>query len=163
MATMERNEPSDSLGTVASPDWWRRSGAIRERRRRTDSTSPTPRERRDHRRHVAHVIMDIRGQVQGSQVTEIRGVTVDMSCGGALAVFTEQVAANPDNTFMVRFVDSNRAPIAPGFRWGTVLRSDLLTSEYVVAVKFHQPLPPAVLVRLLDAHQPHLPHASRLA
>jgi len=151
---MERNEPSDSLGTVASPDWWRRSGAIREHWRRTDSTSPIPRERRDHRRHVAHVIMDIRGQVQGSQVTEIRGVTVDMSCGGALAVFTNQVAANPDNTFMVRFVDASGALIAPECRWGTVLRSDLdpLRSEYVVAVKFQQPLAPAVLVRLLDAH-----------
>ncbi len=152
MTAMERNEPSDSLGTVARPDWWRRSGAIRERPRRTDSTPLTPRERRDHRRHAAHVIMEIRGQVQGSQVTEIRGVTVDMSWGGALAVFTEQVAASLDNTFMVRFIDTNlRALFVPEFRWGTVLRSNPLRSEYVVAVKFHRPLPSAVLVRLLDA------------
>ncbi len=152
MTAMERNEPSDSLGTVARPDWWRRSGAIRERPRRIDSTPLTPRERRDHRRHTTHVIMEIRGQVQGSQVSEIRGVTVDMSCGGALAVFTKQVAVDPDNTFMVRFVDASGELIAPEFRWGTVLRSDSLRSEYVVAVKFQQPLPPAVLVRLLDAH-----------
>ena len=148
---MEQNEPSDSLGTVSRPDSWRCSGAMRERRQRTDLTSLTPRERRDHRRHAAHVIMEIRGRVQGSQVTEIRGVTADMSCGGALAVFTEQVAANPDTIFMVRFVDASRALIAPEFRWGTVLRSDPLRSEYIVAVKFQQPLPPAVLVRLLCA------------
>ncbi len=152
MKVMERNEPSDALGTVASLDPWRGSGAIRERRRRANSTPLSPKERRDHRRHTVHVIMEIRGQVQGSRVTEITGVTVDMGRGGALAVFTDQVAADPDNTFMVRFVDAGGTLIVPEFRWGTVLRSDPLRSEYVVAVKFQQPLPPAVLVRLLDAH-----------
>lgn len=152
MTIMDRNEPSGSLGTVPRSDWWRCFGAIRERPRRTDSTPLTPRERRDHRRHTTHVIIEIRGQVQGSQVSEIRGVTVDMSCGGALAVFTDQVAAHPGNSFMVRFVDASGALIAPEFRWGTVLRSDPLRSENVVAVKFQQPLPPAVLVRLLGAH-----------
>ena len=96
--------------------------------------------------------MEIRGHVQGSEVTEIRGVTVDMSRGGVLAVFTDQVAADPDNTFMVRFLDASGTLIAPEFRWGTVLRSDPLRSEYVVAVKFQQPLPPAVLGRLFGAH-----------
>ncbi len=111
-----------------------------------------PRERRDHRRSAAHVFMEIRGYVQGSRVTERRGVTVDMSCGGALAVFTDQVAANPDNIFVVRFVDASGALIARQFRWGTILRSDPLRSECVVAVKFQEPLPPAVLDRLLGAH-----------
>ncbi len=153
MTIKERNEPrSDSLGTVARPDWWRRSGAIRERPRRIDATPLTPRERRDHRRHTAHVVMEIRGQVQGSDVTEIRGVTLDLSRGGALVVFTDQVAADPDNTFMVRFVGTSGALIAPEFRWGTVVRSDPLRSEYVVGVKFQQPLPTRVLVRLLGAH-----------
>ena len=151
MTAMERNQRSDSLGTVARPEWRRRREASRERRRRTDSTAPNPRERRDYRRHTAHVIMEIRGHVQGSRVTEIRGVTLDLSCSGALAVFTDQIAPNPDNTFMVRFVNGSGALIAREFRWGTVLRSDPLRSEYVVAVKFQQPLPLPVLVRLLAA------------
>ena len=151
MTAMEQNEPSDSLGTVSRPDSWRCSGAIRGRGLRTDLTSLPPRERRDHRRHAAHVIMEIRGRVQGSQVTEIRGVTLDISSGGALAVFTDQVAPDPDITFMVRFVDGSGKLIAREFRWGTVLRSDPRRSEYVAAVKFHEPLPPTVLARLLDA------------
>ncbi len=110
-----------------------------------------PRERRDHRRSAAHVFMEIRGYVQGSRVTERRGVTLDISSGGALAVFPEQVAANQDNTFMVRFVDASDDLIVPGFRWGTILRSDPTRSECVVAVKFQEPLPPAVLDRLLGA------------
>ncbi len=111
-----------------------------------------PRERRDHRRSPTHVFMEIRGQVQGSQVTERRGVTLDISSGGALAVFPEQVAANQDNTFMVRFVDASDDLIVPGFRWGTILRSDPTRSECVVAVKFEPPLPPVVVVSLLGAH-----------
>lgn len=152
MAIMKQDDPGDPLGTVARPDWWRRSGAFRERRRLTDSTPLSPMERRDHRRHTAHVIMEIRGHVEASQVTEIRGVTVDMSCGGVLAVFSEQVEASPDSSFMVRFVDGSGDLIAPEFRWGTVLRADRLRSECVVAVKFEQPLPPAVLVKLLGSH-----------
>ena len=108
-------------------------------------------DRRRHARHTAHVIMEIRGPVRGSRVTEIRGVTVDMSCGGALAVFTEQVESNPDDTFMVRFVDTSGTVIAPDFRWGTVVRSDRLRSDCVVAVKFDRPLPAAVMGRLLSA------------
>ena len=109
------------------------------------------RERRDYRRHAAHVVMEIRGHVRGAHVTEIRGFTVDVSCGGALAVFADQVEATPDTTCMVRFVDASGVLIAHAFRWGTVLRSDPMRSEYVVAVKFQQPLPAAVLVRLLGA------------
>ncbi len=109
-------------------------------------------ERRDHRRNAAHVFMGIRGQVQGSQVTERRGVTLDISSGGALAVFPEQVAANQDTTFMVRFVDASDELIVPGFQWGTILRSDPMRSECVVAVKFEPPLPAAVMVSLLGAH-----------
>ena len=152
MTVMERNGPSDSLEAVERPDWQRRSRAIRERRRRTGSTPLTPSERRDHTRHTAHVIMEIRGRVQGSRVTEIRGVTADLSRGGALAVFTDHVAVNPDNPFMVRFVDAGGMLIAPECRWGTILRSDPLRSEYVVAVKFQQLLPPALLVKFLGAH-----------
>ncbi len=152
MKVMERIEPSDSLGPVACPDWSPHSGAILERRRWTGSTPLTPRERRDHRRHRAHVVMEIRGPVQGSRVTEIRGVTIDVSRGGALVVFTDQVAAEAGNTFMVRFVNASGALIAPKFRWGTILRSDPLRSECIAAVKFQQPLPPTVLVRLLGAH-----------
>ncbi len=111
-----------------------------------------PRERRDHRRSAAHVFMEIRGHVQGFHVTERRGVTLDISSGGALAVFAERVAVNPDNNFMVRFVDASGTLIAPEFRWGTVLRSDTVRSECVVAVKFEQPLAPAVLVQLFGAH-----------
>lgn len=108
-------------------------------------------ERRDHPRHAAHVLMEIRGPAQESEIAEIRGVTVDMSRGGALAVFADQAAARPGSTFMVRFVDRNDIVIAPEFRWGTVLRSYRVSSEYVVAFQFEHPLPPAVLGRLLLA------------
>ena len=111
----------------------------------------TGHERRQHSRHKANIIMDIRGHVEGSQIAEIRGVTVDVGSGGALAVFTDHVPADPDHPFMVRFVDAAGNLIAPGFRWGAVLRSDRDGSKSVVAVKFQQALPSGVLGRLLGA------------
>lgn len=111
----------------------------------------TGHERRQHSRHKARVIMDIRGHVEGSQIAEIRGITVDVSAGGALVVFTDHVPADPDHPFMVRFVDAAGNLIAPGFRWGAVLRSDRVRSESFVAVKFRQALPSAVLGKLLGA------------
>lgn len=108
-------------------------------------------ERRDHFRHTAHVLMEIRGPARESHVAEIRGLTVDMSCGGALVVFADHGATTPGRTFMVRFVDGNDAVIAPYFRWGTVLRSYRVSLEYVVAFRFEEPLPPAVLRKLLLA------------
>ncbi len=109
------------------------------------------RNRRQHRRHTARVFMEIRGPVQGAKVAEAKGVTVDMSCGGALAVFTGHLSANPGDTFMVRFVDATGDVIAPDFRWGTVLRSDHVNADCVVAVEFQKLLPTAVLRRLLSA------------
>ena len=112
---------------------------------------PTRSERRKHPRHRAHVIMEIRGHVDGTRIAEMRGVTIDVGCGGALAVFTDEVPANPDLPFMVRFVDADGKVIAPGLRWGAVLRADRVSSDSFAAVKFQQPLPADVLGELLGA------------
>ncbi len=96
--------------------------------------------------------MEMRGQLhEGTSVTEVRGVTVDVSRGGALVLLTENVPADPDNAFMVRFVDASGAVIAPEFRWGSVLRSRSRRSDCVVAVKFREPLPHRVLCALMDS------------
>ncbi len=108
-------------------------------------------ERRDHSRYAAHVIFEIRGRVRGSRIRELRGVTVDMSRGGALVVFAEHVAPDPANDFLVRFVNAAGKVIAPEFRWGNVLRSQRLRSDCVAAVKFQRALPHDVLHRLLSA------------
>jgi hypothetical protein len=112
---------------------------------------PPRNERRQHARHRAHVIMEIRGHVDGPRIAEMRGVTVDVGCGGALAVFKDDVPADPDLPFMVRFVDADGKVIAPGLRWGSVLRSDRVSTDSFAAVKFQQPLPPTVLGELLGA------------
>ena len=112
---------------------------------------PRSNERRKHPRHRAHVIMEIRGHVDGRRIAEMRGVTVDVGCGGALVVFTDEVQVNPDLPFMVRFVDADGNVIAPGLRWGAVLRADRVSSDSFAAVKFQQPLPGAVLGEVLGA------------
>jgi hypothetical protein len=107
-------------------------------------------ERRGHTRHAAHVIVEIRGRLQGSPITELRGVTMDVSRGGALVLFMGPVAADPDRGFMVRFVDADGNVIAPEFRRGTFLRSKSLRFGGVVAVRFREPLPQTVLRTLLS-------------
>ncbi len=113
--------------------------------------APTRSERRQHLRHKAHVIMEIRGHMEGPEVAEMRGVTVDVGRGGALVVFADDVPANPDCPLMVRFVEATGSVISPGLRWGAVLRADHVRSDSFVAIKFEQPLPAPVLGELLGA------------
>jgi len=96
--------------------------------------------------------MEMRGQLdEGDDVTELRGLTVDMSRGGALVLLARSVPIDPDNAFMVRFVDASGAVIAPEFRWGRVVRSNGRRSDCVVAVRFQEPLRHRVLCTLLDS------------
>ncbi len=113
-------------------------------------------ERRRYMRHAANLVMEIRGHIRGSQqIDELKGVTMDVSCGGARAVFRDRITPDPETTFLVRFVDAAGAVVAPEFRWGTVTRAeagpDESPADCVVAVKFKEPLPSAVLHRLLSA------------
>ena len=76
---------------------------------------------------------------------------MDMSRGGARAVFMEEIDTCPEDDFLIRFVNAAGKVIAPEFRWGKILRAEYVRSDCIVALKFQRPLAHEVLHRLLSA------------